>query len=148
MTYRQPKEPTMDWKLELVVVPVTDVDRAKEFYIDKLGFRLDVDHSAGDAFRVVQVTPPGSACSLTFGVNVGGGEPGTLKGVHFVVEDIDAAAKQLTAAGIENSGPQHFVDGAMTPGPDPEGRDYGSFIFFDDPDHNSLVVQQVRQPVR
>jgi catechol 2,3-dioxygenase-like lactoylglutathione lyase family enzyme len=138
----------VDWKLELVVVPVTDVDRAKEFYVEKLGFRLDVDHAAGDAFRVVQVTPPGSACSLTFGVNVGAGEPGTLKGVHLIVEDIEAAAKQLAAAGIENSGPQHFVDGVMTPGPDPEGRDYGSFIFFEDPDHNSLVVQQVRKHAR
>jgi catechol 2,3-dioxygenase-like lactoylglutathione lyase family enzyme len=138
----------MDWKLEVVVVPVADVDRAKEFYVDKLGFRLDVDHRAGDAFRVVQVTPPGSACSLTFGINVGGGEPGTLKGVHFVVEDIVAAEKQLAAAGIENSGPQHFVDGVMTAGPDPEGRDYGSFIFFDDPDRNSLVVQEVRRHTR
>jgi catechol 2,3-dioxygenase-like lactoylglutathione lyase family enzyme len=138
----------MDWRLEVVVVPVSDVDRAKEFYVDKLGFRLDVDHSAGDAFRVVQVTPPGSACSVTFGVNVGAGEPGTLKGVHLVVADIEAAAGQLTQAGVKHSGPQHFVDGVMTPGPDPEGRDYGSFIFFEDPDQNSWVVQQVRAQVR
>jgi catechol 2,3-dioxygenase-like lactoylglutathione lyase family enzyme len=138
----------VDWKLELVVVPVSDVDRAKEFYVDKLGFRLDVDHSAGEAFRVVQVTPPGSACSVTFGMNVGAGEPGTLKGLHLVVEDIEAAAKQLTAAGVEHSGPQHFVAGTMTPGPDPDRRDYGSFVFFDDPDHNSWAVQEVRRPVR
>jgi catechol 2,3-dioxygenase-like lactoylglutathione lyase family enzyme len=138
----------MDWKLEVVVAPVTDVDRAKEFYVDKLGFRLDVDHSAGEAFRVVQVTPPGSACSITFGVNVGGGEPGTLKGVHFVVEDIEAAAKQLAAAGIDNSGVQHFVGGVPTPGPDPERQDYGSFVFFDDPDGNSLVLQEVRRHAR
>lgn len=138
----------MDWKLELIVVPVTDVDTAKEFYVDKLGFRLDVDHSAGDAFRVVQVTPPGSACSITFGVNVGGGEPGTTKGLHLVVPDIEAAAAHLDAAGVKHGGVQHFVDGVMTPGPDPEGRDYGSFIFFDDPDGNSLVVQYVGQHVR
>jgi catechol 2,3-dioxygenase-like lactoylglutathione lyase family enzyme len=138
----------MDWKLELIVMPVTDVDRAKEFYVDKLGFRLDVDHKAGDAFRVVQVTPPGSACSITFGIGVGPGEPGTTKGVHLVVEDVEAAAKHLDAAGIKNTGPQHFVDGAPTPGPDPNRVDYGSFIFFDDPDGNSLVVQEVRKPVR
>jgi catechol 2,3-dioxygenase-like lactoylglutathione lyase family enzyme len=138
----------MDWKLELVVVPVSDVDRAKEFYVDKLGFRLDVDHSAGDAFRVVQVTPPGSACSVTFGINVGGGEPGSLKGVHLIVEDIEAAAEQLTAAGVKHSGPQHFVNGAMTPGPDPQRADYSSFVFFDDPDGNSWAVQEVRKHVR
>ena len=138
----------MDWKLEVIVVPVSDVDRAKEFYVDKLGFHLDVDHSAGEAFRVVQATPPGSACSVTFGVNVGEGEPGTLKGVHLVVEDIEAAAVQLTEAGIKHSGPQHFVAGMMTPGPDPEHRDYGSFVFFDDPDGNSWAVQEVRRHAR
>jgi len=138
----------MDWKLELIVVPVTDVDRAKEFYVDKLGFRLDVDHSAGEAFRVVQVTPPGSACSITFGVNVGAGEPGTTKGLHLVVPDIEAAAAHLDAAGITHGGIQHFVDGVMTPGPHPDRADYGSFVFFDDPDGNSLVVQHVNQPVR
>ncbi|OLT18581.1 glyoxalase [Pseudonocardia sp. CNS-139] len=134
----------MDWKLELVVAPVTDVDRAKEFYVDKLGFTLDVDHKAGDAFRVVQVTPPGSACSITFGINVGAGEPGTLKGVHFVVEDIEAAAKHLDAAGIEHSGPQHFEDGRQTAGVHPKREKYGSFVFFADPDGNSLVLQEVR----
>lgn len=138
----------MDWKLELVIVPVADVDRAKEFYESKLGFRLDVDHSAGEAFRVVQLTPPGSACSITIGVNVGGGEPGSVKGLHLVVDDIDAAHAQLEAAGIASSGPQHFVDGAMTPGPDPERQDYGSFIFFEDPDGNSWAVQEVRRHVR
>ena len=81
----------MDWKLELVILPVSDVDRAKEFYVDRLGFHLDVDHNAGEAFRVVQMTPPGSACSITIGVNVGAGEPGTTKGLHLVVEDIEAA---------------------------------------------------------
>lgn len=138
----------MDWKLELIVVPVTDVERAKAFYVDKLGFRLDVDHAAGEAFRIVQVTPPGSACSISFGVNVGGGEPGTTKGLHLVVDDIEAALAHLDAAGIPHGGVQHFVDGKMTPGPDPERRDYGSFIFFDDPDSNSLVVQHVHPHTR
>ncbi|HSK25326.1 MAG TPA: glyoxalase superfamily protein [Jiangellales bacterium] len=132
----------MDWKIEVVVVPVTDVDRAKEFYVDRLGFRLDVDHDAGEAFRIVQVTPPGSACSLTFGTNVGAGEPGTLRGVHLVVEDAEAAAEHLTAAGVEHSGLQHFADGVQTPGPDPERRDFGTFVFFADPDGNTFAVQE------
>lgn len=138
----------MDWKLEVVVVPVADVDRAKAFYVDALGFRLDVDHSAGESFRVVQVTPPGSACSVTFGVGVGAGEPGSVKGLHLVVDDIEAAEKHLRSAGVPNDGVAHFVDGVLTPGPDPDGRDYGSFLFFADPDGNSWVVQQVKQNVR
>jgi catechol 2,3-dioxygenase-like lactoylglutathione lyase family enzyme len=138
----------VDWKLELIVLPVSDVDRAKAFYTEQLGFRLDVDHKAGEAFRVVQMTPPGSACSITIGVNVGGGEPGTTKGLHLVVEDIEAAHAHLEAAGVQSGGIQHFEDGQMRPGPDPERRDYGSFIFFDDPDGNSWAVQEVRRSVR
>ena len=138
----------MDWKLELIVVPVSDVDRAKAFYTEQLGFRLDVDHSAGDAFRVVQMTPPGSACSITIGINVGGGEPGTTKGLHLIVDDIEAAHAHREANGVENGGIQHFEKGQMTPGPDPTGADYGSFIFFSDPDGNGWAVQQVKQSVR
>lgn len=133
----------MDWKLQLVVVPVTDVERAKAFYVDQLGFGLDVDHDMGEHFRVVQVTPPGSACSITFGINVGGGEPGTLKGLHLVVDDIDAARAHLDAAGVEHSGLQHFENGRPVPGPDPERNDYGSYIFFADPDGNQWAVQEV-----
>ncbi|GAA3053801.1 glyoxalase superfamily protein [Actinokineospora globicatena] len=133
----------MDWQLQVVVVPVSDVDRAKEFYAGKLGFTVDTDHRAGEDFRVVQVTPPGSACSITFGKGLGDGEPGSVKGCHLVVTDIVAAAKQLDAAGVEHSGVQHFEQGVMAPGPDPDGRDYGSFIFFADPDGNSWAVQQV-----
>jgi len=135
----------MDWKLELVVLAVSDVDRSKAFYTEQLGFRLDVDHSAGEAFRVVQMTPPGSACSITIGVNVGAGEPGTTRGLHLVVDDIEAAHGHLEAAGVQNAGIQHFEDGQMRPGPDPERRDYGSFIFFDDPDGNSWAVQEARR---
>ena len=138
----------MDWKLEVVVVPVTDVDRAKSFYTEQLGFRLDVDHDAGESFRVVQVTPPGSACSVTFGVNVGAGEPGTVKGLHLVVDDIEAARGHLDAAGVQHSGVKHFEAGHMADGVDPERRDYGSYIFFDDPDGNSWAVQGVRHNVR
>lgn len=132
----------MDWKLEVVVLGVTDVDRSKEFY-ERLGFHLDVDHRAGDAFRVVQLTPPGSACSITFGLNIGGGEPGTTKGLHLVVDDIEAAHAHLAERGVENGGIQHFEEGRPTPGPDPTRQDFGSYVFFDDPDGNSWAVQEV-----
>ena len=138
----------MDWKLELIIVPVSDVDRAKAFYTEQLGFRLDVDHRAGESFRVVQMTPPGSACSITIGVNVGGGEPGSTKGLHLIVNDIEAALAHLDAGGVQNGGIQHFEEGRMTPGPDPERSDYGSFIFFDDPDGNGWAVQEVKHAVR
>jgi catechol 2,3-dioxygenase-like lactoylglutathione lyase family enzyme len=132
----------MDWKLQVVVVPVSDVDRAKEFYADRLGFALDTDHRAGEHFRVVQVTPPGSGCSIVFGTGMGNGTPGSLKGTQFVVDDIRAAAEHLDRAGIGNSGIQHFEDGAMRPGPHPDDREFGSFVFFDDPDGNTWAVQQ------
>src|SRR3954466_14769532 len=91
----------MEWTLEVVVVPVSDVDRAKEFYADKLGFRVDNDHRAGEHFRVVQVTPPGSAWSIVFGKGMGDGEPGSVKGTQLVVTDIAAAHAHLEAQGIE-----------------------------------------------
>jgi len=138
----------MDWKLEAVVVPVADVERSRAFYVDRLGFTLDTDHSAGDHFRVIQVTPPGSACSIVFGKGIGDGEPGSVKGNHLVVDDIEAAQSFLDAAGVENSGPRHFESGGMTPGPDPNRQDYGSYIFFADPDGNTWAVQEVRKHAR
>ncbi|MBB5807515.1 catechol 2,3-dioxygenase-like lactoylglutathione lyase family enzyme [Saccharothrix ecbatanensis] len=139
----------MDWKLEVVIVPVSDVDRAKAFYADTLGFTVDTDHSAGDSFRVVQVTPPGSACSIVFGHGMGlSHTPGSLKGCQLVVSDIQAAHAHLEANGVANSGPQHFENGTMTPGPDPQDQDYGSFIFFDDPDGNTWAIQQVKRSAR
>jgi len=132
----------MDWKLEVLVVPVSDVDRAKEFYADKLGFTVDTDFSPNENFRVVQVTPPGSACSITFGKGMGDGAPGSVKGNQFVVQDIAAAAAHLDQIGIGNSGVMHFEDGQMTPGPDPQDQPFGSFVFFDDPDGNTWAVQQ------
>lgn len=134
----------MDWKLEVVVVPVSDVDRAKEFYADKVGFRLDVDHRAGESFRVVQLTPPGSACSIVIGTGVGDGVPGTVRGLQLVVSDIEAAHAELVGRGVPCSGISHFVDGAPQPGPDPQGQDFNSFVFFSDPDGNSWTVQQGR----
>ncbi len=139
----------MDWKLEAVIVPVADVERTKEFYVDRLGFRLDTDFAPNEHFRVIQVTPPGSACSIIFGTGLGGGmAPGSLKGTHLVVDDIEKAHALLEAAGVENTGPQHFVDGAMTPGVEPDRADYNTFIYFDDPDGNAWAVQEVRQHVR
>lgn len=135
----------MDWKLELVVVPVADVDVALEFYTKKLGFNLDVDHRAGDAFRVVQMTPPGSACSITVGVGVTDATPGSVRNLHLVVNDIEAAHAQLEERGVESSGIQHFDStGQPTPGPDPERRDFGSYVFFSDPDGNTWALQEVR----
>jgi catechol 2,3-dioxygenase-like lactoylglutathione lyase family enzyme len=133
----------MDWKLELVVVPVTDVDRAKRFYSERLGFRVDVDHRAGDAFRVVQLTPPGSACSIAVGVNITEAEPGSTKGLHLVVADVEAARAELAGRGVDVSEPFHFGPEGKTPGVDPERRDYGSFLSLSDPDGNAWLVQEV-----
>jgi catechol 2,3-dioxygenase-like lactoylglutathione lyase family enzyme len=138
----------VDWKLEVLTVPVSDVDRAKEFYAGKLGFREDNDYRAGEGFRVVQVTPPGSGCSIVFGSGLPTAAPGTLKGSQFSVTDVEQAAAQLDTAGVSHSGPVHFVDGQMTPGLDPQRQDYGTFLFFDDPDGNTWSVQEVRTPAR
>ena len=139
----------MDWKLEVVIAPVSDVERAREFYAGKLGFPVDSEHRTPDgSFHVVQVTPPGSACSIIFGKGIGGGPVGTLQGATIVVDDIEAAHQHLEEQGVENSGIQHFVDGVMTPGPDPQGADYNSFVFFDDPDGNTWSVQHVVRHAR
>jgi len=134
----------VDWKLELVLVPVSDVDRARDFYVERLGFRLDVDHRAGEAFRVVQMTPPGSACSISIGTGITSKPPGSVEGIHLIVTDIEAARDVLVRRGVGPSGIFHFGSGGREPGPDPERRDYGSFFGFSDPDGNSWVVQEVR----
>jgi catechol 2,3-dioxygenase-like lactoylglutathione lyase family enzyme len=131
----------MDWKLELIVVPVSDVDRAKAFYLDKAGFDLDVDHSAGDDFRVVQVTPRGSACSIAIMRNAE--SAGSLQSLHLVVSDIELARDELVGRGTDVSEPFHFEDGKQVPGPDPARGDYHSFLAFSDPDGNGWMVQEV-----
>jgi catechol 2,3-dioxygenase-like lactoylglutathione lyase family enzyme len=133
----------MDMALELVVLPVSDVDRAKAFY-EEAGFRLDVDHRAGEQFRVVQLTPPGSACSITIGTGVTDAAPGSSKGLHLVVADLEAALAELAERGVEASEPFHFGPEGQTPGLDPERRDYGSYASFSDPDGNGWLVQEVR----
>lgn len=130
----------MDWKLELIVVPVTDVDRAKAFYTDQTGFNLDVDHSAGD-FRVVQMTPPGSACSIAIMKNTDA--PGSLQGLHLIVSDIDVARAELVDRGADPSEIFHFDAGGQVPGPHPERSNYGSFLSVSDPDGNGWLVQEV-----
>ncbi|MFN2557065.1 MAG: glyoxalase superfamily protein [Nitriliruptorales bacterium] len=133
----------MDFKLELVLVPVSDVDRAKAFYTEKAGFHLDVDHRSGDEFRVVQLTPSGSACSIAFGTGITDAVPGSVKGLHLVVSDIESARAELVDRGVDVSEIRHLEAGAWVPGPDPQRRDYGSFADFSDPDGNSWVVQEV-----
>jgi catechol 2,3-dioxygenase-like lactoylglutathione lyase family enzyme len=132
----------MDLKLELVLIPVTDVDRAKNFYVDTVGFNLDVDHQASDEFRVVQMTPPGSACSITIGIGITDATPGSVRGTHLVVSDIEAARAELAERGVEISEVRHMTPSGWMPGPDPEHSDYNSFADFSDPDGNTWVLQE------
>jgi catechol 2,3-dioxygenase-like lactoylglutathione lyase family enzyme len=136
----------MDYRLELVIIPVSDVDRAKDFYVDTAGFRLDVDYRASDTFRVVQVTPPGSACSVSFGVGISEAEPGSVKGLHLVVRDIEEAHADLSERGVEVGEIHHYTAEGRTPGPDPERANYNSFATFSDPDGNAWVLQEVTNP--
>ena len=132
----------MDYKLELVLLPVSDVDRAKEFYTEKAGFNLDVDHQPNDEFRVVQLTPPGSACSVTFGIGITDAEPGSVRGTHLVVTDIDAAHADLTGRGVDVSDIRHMTPEGWKPGPDPAHADFNSFADFRDPEGNTWVLQE------
>ena len=136
----------MDFKLELVIIPVTDVDRAKEFYTERAGFRLDVDHRAGEDFRVVQLTPAGSACSVTLMRN--SEAAGSVQGLHLVVSDIDQARAELASRGVEASEVFHFGQAGQTPGPDPQRASYNSFLSFTDPDGNGWLVQEVKPDAR
>ena len=135
----------MDFKLELVLIPVSDVDRAKQFYVDQAGFALDVDTSPSEGFRVVQLTPPGSACSITIGTGLTDAAPGSYRGTHLVVSDIEAARAELVGRGVEVSEIRHFDRdaGEWRPGADPDHGKYASFADFRDPDGNSWVLQEV-----
>jgi predicted enzyme related to lactoylglutathione lyase len=120
----------VDWRLELVQVPVSDVDRAKAFYTEKAGFNADHDHKVSDEIRFVQLTPPGSACSIALGTGLGGDmQPGSLQGLQLVVSDIHAARAELVERGVQVGEVQEFP--------------WGSFVFFSDPDSNGWVVQQI-----
>lgn len=132
----------VEMKLEVVVLPVADIDRAKEFY-ERAGFRLDVDHAAAAKFRVVQFTPPGSACSIIFGIGLGEITESPIKGMHLVVNDIEKAVDELGERGIETDPIVHMNLEGTFDGPDPERTDYGSYSGFTDPDGNGWVLQEV-----
>lgn len=119
----------MDWKIELIPIPVTDIDRAKRFYEEKAGFVLDHDHVVSDEIRFVQMTPPGSACSIAFGRGITDAAPGSIPGIQIVVSDIEEAHRQLNERGVDVSEVQDFP--------------WGRFVFFSDPDGNSWSVQQL-----
>ena len=137
-------------KLEVVVVPVADVDRAKNFY-KALGWREDADYAAGADFRVVQLTPPGSACSIIFGTGVTSAAPGSAQGLHLIVTDIDAARAELAAGGAQLSEVFHDAGGVFhhaetlgtVAGPAPDHQSYGSFASFSDPDGNGWLIQEI-----
>ena len=129
-------------KLELVILPVADVDRAKSFYLEQAGFHLDVDHSAGESFRVVQLSPPGSSCSIAIGTGISDATPGSVRGLHLMVTDIVAARDELAGRGVEVGEVRHMQDGAWAAGPHPQHSDYSSFANFADPDGNSWQLQE------
>ena len=137
-----PAPATADLNLEVVTLNVTDIDRAKGFY-QSLGWRLDADIAVGDAFRVVQLTPTQSACSVAFGKGVTTGEPGSVQRLILAVDDIDAARADLVSRGIEISGLFHLAGGPV-PGPDPEGRSYQTYASFSDPDGNGWLLQEIK----
>ena len=129
----------MDWKLEVVPVPVADVDRAKRFYEEQVGFVVDLDTLIGDEVRLVQLTPSGSACSIHLNTALPGPAPGSLQGLQLVVPDIEAARAELVERGVEVSSVRHMDDGVWVEG---RGGDWNSFVFFSDPDGNGWVVQE------
>jgi catechol 2,3-dioxygenase-like lactoylglutathione lyase family enzyme len=150
-----PQARTVDMKLEVVVIPVSDVNRAKGFY-GGLGWRLDADFAAGDDYRVIQFTPPGSGCSLIFGKNVTAASPGSAQGLYLIVSDVKAARDELLRRGVEISEVFHAADGVYAgthepylfgrrrvSGPDPEHRTYRSYASFSDPDGNGWLFQEV-----
>ena len=122
----------MDYKLELIAVPVSDVDRAKAFYVEQCGFNADHDHRISDELRFVQLTPPGSACSISIGTGITDAQPGSVKGLQLVVEDADAAHRELAGRGVGVSDVQDFP--------------WGRFVFFADPDGNRWAVQEIQRP--
>jgi len=140
----------MDWKLEVVFVPVSDIDRGKAFYAEQAGFKIDYDSAFTEDYRVVQLTPPGSGCSILIGTGVWAREPaslpslahmkpGSLRGLQLVVPDIEGARTALVEKGVEVSAVQHFENGAWGAGP---GGDWNAFAFFSDPDGNGWVMQE------
>jgi len=140
-----PSAAMVDMKLEVVVIPVSDVDRAKAFY-GGLGWRLDADFTSGEDFRVVQLTPPGSQCSIHFGKGVTTAVPGSLQSLYLVVSDIEAARAALIGRGVDVSEAFHYagIRGPRVPGAEPEGRSYRTYASFSDPDGNGWLLQEIK----
>ena len=139
-----PRAGTIDMKLEVVTLPVSDVDRAKSFY-QSLGWRLDADFNFGNDIRAVQLTPTHSGCSIAFGTGLTTAEPGSAQRMELVVSDIDAAREDLVSRGIEVSELFHRDENGLAPGPDPERRSYFTYASFSDPDGNSWVLQEIKE---
>ena len=141
----------MDYRIEVVTLPVSDVDRAARFYTEQVGFTLDVDYRPHNGFRVVQLTPPGSGCSVQLGTGLTDAAPGSARGTYLVVTDIEAAHRELAARGVPVSPVRHKASvedwqGDYAPGVDPQRRDYASFLDFADPDGNTWTVQERGRP--
>jgi catechol 2,3-dioxygenase-like lactoylglutathione lyase family enzyme len=132
----------MRYGIEAITLPISDVDRAKAFY-EQVGFHLDLDHAPSPEFRVVQLTPPGSDCSITFGIGFPQAVPGSYVNTYLVVKDIEAAHLELKDRGIDVSDIYHWSESGQTPGVDPNRGDYGSYASFADPDGNTWLVQEV-----
>jgi catechol 2,3-dioxygenase-like lactoylglutathione lyase family enzyme len=149
-TVETPRAGTVDMKIEVIVIPVSDVDRAKHFY-GQLGWRLDLDYSGRDDYRVIQFTPPGSGCSIMFGKNITTAAPGSVKALHLIVSDIQATREDLLRRGIAVSAPFHDPGGIfhhasanhLVSGPNPQRKSYASYASFNDPDGNGWVLQEV-----
>ena len=133
----------MNWKIEVVTIPVSDVDRARDFYAEKVGFAVDIDHRISDDLRLVQLTPPGSACSIHLGKGTVDMEPGSIDGVFLVVRDLIAARDYLVERGVEVGELQVFDDGSYRPAREGENLDLVGCVFFSDPDGNRWCVQQI-----
>jgi catechol 2,3-dioxygenase-like lactoylglutathione lyase family enzyme len=139
----------MDLKLEVVVIPVTDVDRAKKFYEEKLGFKVDIDFqipvAPGKKMRAVQLTPPGSQCSIHIGEGITDAKPGSYQKTYLVTKDIEATRAELVKRGVDVSEPFHLGEEGFAPGLDPERKTYNSYLSFNDPDGNGWLIQEITQ---
>ncbi|PWT88588.1 MAG: glyoxalase [Acidobacteria bacterium] len=148
----------MNLKLEAIIIPVSDVDRAKKFYEEKLGFREEIDHRAelyekaigfrhrgAPSYRIVQLTPPGSECSIQIGTGITRAIPGAFEGMYLVTSDLESTRAELIRRGVNVSEPFHFGPDGQAPGVDPEHQDYNSFASFRDPDGNSWIIQEIRK---
>ena len=129
----------MDWKIEVITVPVSDVDRAKQFYAEQCGFVVDVDHQATDTMRIVQLTPLGSTCSVVIGTGITDAVPGSIRGIQIVVTDVEAARATLVARGVDAGPVRHIKDGEWYDG---KGDPWNAFVRFSDPDGNGWILQE------